>query len=487
MRTWIVIEGKGTLRLGLNLPLFIAAMVTIGASTLVGMMGVWGAAAWGRPVPEWVKVGHSHSSWWAVLIIIAAMVLPSLNLKTWAKRLIIAGTFIGPTFWTGVLATYYEIGGPAIWRMESPITPGTYYELPLLGLVAAIFEFLGFVALGIVGLSAAGIRVPLISTHEPPQRSRYEILSDIEVPRRVFLIPVLAIALSVIVGFGITILFKVTHTPVSPAALVQLHDHSAIIAVSSLTVLLLMSVLNANERIQRIAYRLMLISVPLTIAGLFAFNFIGLHSIVWVAPAGIYYLLILLMIPVALGYFSQRSSSGEHKIQGPHVPAFRWGLAVIYAGLALSIAMGAVVALLWNTNPNVTVTYRQPEGSPYPGPYPAVYLGSAPARGTPRGFELAHLSPGSWYHVGAVWMMVLMVFGPTLIGNRPGLLVLLAVIIPLAPLFNLLTRYLAWLGIPNAAGALWFAGQPLFGFSIVALFIIGVVAVYLVSRGKRQL
>ncbi|MEN3048577.1 MAG: hypothetical protein ABDH63_07370, partial [Candidatus Caldarchaeales archaeon] len=124
-----------TIRLGLNLPLFIAAMIAIGTGTLVGMMGIWGAAAWGRAVPEWEKVGHAHSSWWAVLIVIAAMVLPSLSIKPWAKKLIVAGTFLGPTLWIGVLATYYEIGGPAIWRIEAPAAPGTYYELPLIGLI----------------------------------------------------------------------------------------------------------------------------------------------------------------------------------------------------------------------------------------------------------------------------------------------------------------------------------------------------------------
>ncbi|MEM2941717.1 MAG: hypothetical protein QW304_09260 [Thermoproteota archaeon] len=113
-------SAQPTLKLGLNLPMFIAALIAIGTGTLVGMIGIWTAAAWGRPVPEWEKVGHAHSSWWAVLIMVAALLLPNLQLKPWAKKLIIAGTFVGPTLWIGVLASYYEIGGPAIWRFESP-------------------------------------------------------------------------------------------------------------------------------------------------------------------------------------------------------------------------------------------------------------------------------------------------------------------------------------------------------------------------------
>ncbi len=149
-----------TIRLGLNLPLFVAALVSLGTGTLVGMLGIWGAAAWGRPVPEWEKVGHAHASWWAVLIMIASMVLPSLQLKPWAKKLIIAGTFAGPTLWVGVLASYYEIGGPKIWRFEAITAPGSYYEIPLLGLLAGIFEFLGLLALGAVALSASGVKIP---------------------------------------------------------------------------------------------------------------------------------------------------------------------------------------------------------------------------------------------------------------------------------------------------------------------------------------
>jgi len=98
---------------------------------------------------------------------IAAMVLPSIALKPWAKMLVIAGTFIGPSLWVGTLAFYYEIGGPAFWRVSNPAAPGTYYEIPVIGLAASFFEFVGLLALGSVALLASEVTIPLISAKEP--------------------------------------------------------------------------------------------------------------------------------------------------------------------------------------------------------------------------------------------------------------------------------------------------------------------------------
>ncbi|MEM4189029.1 MAG: hypothetical protein QW544_00755 [Candidatus Caldarchaeum sp.] len=471
-----------TLRLGLNLPMFIAALIAIATGTFVGMLGIWTAAAWGRPVPEWEKVGHAHSAWWSVLILIAALVLPSLQLKPWAKKLIIAGTFAGPTLWVGVLASYYEIGGPSVWRLESPTLPGTYYELPVIGVVAFVLELLGFVALGIVGLSAAGINIPAITAKEPQPKSRYEFLSEVEVPRRIFLIPTLLIALGVIVGYAINAVFKLVHQPVSPSALVQLHDHTALLSTSSMLLLTMMSVMRVRPRIQNLAFWLMQVGLPLTFLGLLAFNFGALPSVVWVAPAAIYYLLILLSIPVALGIYSTvKGETKEHA--GGRLTAFNTALTVCLVGLAILIAVGAYVAVTWDVSPNITVTYKQPEGVPYPGPYPAKYLGTAPVKETPRGLENAHLSPGSWYHVAIAWLLILSLFGASLFGaNRVGLLYLFAITIPMAPTFNMLGRFLAWLGIPNGIGALWFAGHPLKGFNLISLFITALLATYVAGR-----
>ncbi|MCS7145166.1 MAG: hypothetical protein RMJ28_00025 [Nitrososphaerota archaeon] len=475
-------NGGRTIVLGLNLPMFVAGLVAMGMGTLVGMLGIWGAAAWGKPVPEWEKVGHAHSSWWGILIMIASLVLPSLGLKPWVKKLIVAGTFVGPTLWIGVLATYYEIGGPTLWRLEAPTAPGTYYDIPVIGLAASGLELLGFVALGLVALSAIGLNIPLLSTKEAPPKSRYEFLTEIQVPRRIFVVPTIAIIVSVLVGFALTALFKAVHQPISPSALVQLHDHAALLATSALLVLLVMHVFDVRERTRAIGIRLMEISLPLTIVGLLVFNLTGVHSIVWVAPAGIYYLLLLLAVPVSLGFYSW----GEPPASGARVTAFNIALGVCFVGLVILVATGAYIALNYDTTPNVTVTYKQPQGSPYPGPYPAVYIGTAPAVNTPRGLENAHLSPGSWYHAAIAWLLILSMFGTVLIGEkRPGLLYLFAFTIPLAPTFNMLGRFLAWLGIPNGIGALWFAGHPLKGFNLISLFVITVIALIILSR-RRQ-
>ena len=62
------------------------------------------------------------------------------------------------------------------------------------------------------------------------------------------------------------------------------------------------------------------------------------------------------------------------------------------------------------------------------------------------------------------------------------MLYLYAITIPLAPTFNMLGRYLAWLGIPNGIGALCFAGHPLKGFNLISLFIVAVLAVYVLRK-----
>jgi hypothetical protein len=478
-----LVAGKeDKIRLGLNVPLFVAGIVSIGVGTLVGMVAIWWYLAWKELAPFWQKVSHAHAAWWSALIIIAAMLLPSLNLKPWVKKAIIAGTFVGPVFWVGVLAAYYELGGPAIWRFEVRELVGAYYEIPLLGVVAGILEFLGFLSLGLVGLSASGVNIPFLSTSSPPPRSRFDLISDVEVPRGVFRVPTLVIIFGVLVGFFITSVYKMAKLPITPAALVQLHDHTALIATSAMIILLVLSVLGVGERVFRAAYTLMLVSLPLVTVGLVAFVAAGLHSIVWVAPAGIYYLMIPLALLAAAGLVRTRASGGPS-----FMPSLKAALAVCLAGITILVAQGAVIALVWSNNPYVTVTYKQPEGSPYPGPYPSKFIGTAPVVGTPRGLENAHLSPGSWFHIALTWLVLLAVVGEKIFKGllgRPNLVYLFITTIPAAPLFNMLGRYLAWAGIPNGIGALLFAGHPIKGFNIISLFVIGVIALYLLSRKR---
>ncbi|MEM2020409.1 MAG: hypothetical protein QXU41_06925 [Candidatus Nitrosocaldus sp.] len=493
-----IIELDGSIRLGLSIPLFIAAILSLATGTLVGLLGIWGASAWGKPVPEWEKLGHAHTAWWSILIMVAAMLMPYASLKPTAKRLITIGTFIGPVLWIGMIASYYEVGGPRIWLFTGEDSVHTYYELPILGVGASMLEVLGFASLLLVGLSASGLKIPYL--YSKPEQSRFDLISEVYVQRKIFLIPTLTISAGVLVGFALAGIFKVTHIPIEPAALVQLHTHPAMISTSAMLILLAMSIFNVSSRVFRFAYILMLISLPAILVGLILFNLLALHSLVWVVPAGIYYALLLISIP-AIFKTGRSKGNDNNEEEAKHgailgessslllqhislIPTIRLAVVICLSVLAILVGTGAYIALAYDTTPYTTVTYKQPEGSPYPGPYPDEYIGTAPVKGTPRGLENAHLSPGSWFHVAIAWLIILALFGNRLFENRVGLLTLLIFTIPMAPLFNTLGRYLAWLGIPNGIGALWFAGHPLKGFNIVVLFIIGLISLYVLSKKR---
>ena len=100
--------------------------------------------------------------------------------------------------------------------------------------------------------------------------------------------------LGVIVGFALAAYFKAGGEPIRPSALVQLHDHLVLISTSAVISLLALKVLNVSDGVFRVATRVMEVSLPLVALGLIAFNFLGLHSIVWVLPAAIYYVLPVL-------------------------------------------------------------------------------------------------------------------------------------------------------------------------------------------------
>jgi hypothetical protein len=51
----------------------------------------------------------------------------------------------------------------------------------------------------------------------------------------------------------------------------------------------------------------------------------------------------------------------------------------------------------------------------------------------------------------------------------------------MAPIFNFNGRILAWLDVPYGIGSLYLAGHPIKGFNILGLFVVGVVALYLIG------
>jgi hypothetical protein len=461
---------RGTIRLGLNIPLFVASLISIGVGTFTGMVGIWGYAAQSLVIPEWIKTGHAHAAWWSALILLAAVVVPSLPLASWFRKFLLATAFICPTAWV-VLGEYAHYGLGVEWAM---------YLMP-------VFEITLFIALLGTALTASGVKLPLVTAGEA-KPGRYDILSPVEVDRRIFLVPTLVATVGVITGYAVAGVFKAAGKPVTPAALVQLHDHLVLISTSAVISLLALRILNVSEGVFRAATRIMEVSLPLVALGLLVFVATGANSLVWVIPAGIYYLLPVLAFLAAVGALP-RAKTGEL----PYLSAARAALAFTFAMILVLVAVGAYIGLVWDTTPNVTVTFKQPEGVQYPGPYPAKFLGTAPVKGTPRGLENAHLSPGSWSHVAAMWIITLILVATTVFNEllkKPGLLYMFLVTIPLAPAFNMAGRFLAWwpdlpAGAPGGIGALWYAGHPIKGFNIISLFILGLVLLYMLGKAKK--
>ena len=473
------------IRLGLNIPMFVVSTIAMALGTLIGITGVWGYATRGLIIPEWIKISHGHVNWWAVLLIIVAVLLPGLPLAPWFKSVLLLIALVAPFVWALGFASYYALGvGPAMYLM--PIA-----EIPLM-----------LVLLG-VALVAAGVRVPGITSVEA-KPGRFDILTGITVPSRIFLVPTIVALLSVLVGFFMASAFRAAHKPIEPAALVQMHDHGVIIAASAVIMLLALRVMNVREDIFNLAIRIAQISVPLVFLGLLAFNLFKLHSLVWVIPAGIYFLLPLSVFFTAIGVIPR---AGEPPLA--FAPATRAAIAFTSLVLIVLIATGAYISLNWGTSPDVTVTFKQ-DAWPHVGPYPDPakgYPGSAPVRNTPRGLETAHYSPGSWAHAALMWLVALALIGDKiLVGllNKPGLFYLFAVTVPLAPFFNALGRYLAWAppigpaapalmvpdplfkAAPAGAGALLYAGHPFKAFNIIALFILGLATLYIMSKTVKK-
>ncbi|MFN4046285.1 MAG: hypothetical protein ACK4H7_02980, partial [Acidilobaceae archaeon] len=99
-------------------------------------------------IPEWIEISHGHVNWWAVLLIIAAVLLPGLPLAPWFKTVAIVIAPVAPFVWAFGFMAYYALDvGPAMYLM--PIA-----EIPLL-----------LVLLG-VALVASGFKVPRITSPE---------------------------------------------------------------------------------------------------------------------------------------------------------------------------------------------------------------------------------------------------------------------------------------------------------------------------------
>jgi hypothetical protein len=365
-----------------------------------------------------------------------------------------------------------------VWWHPSP--PGRGRSPPLDYLVYGtgifVIEVWIFATLALVFLAAMGVRLPRFS-QAAPEPSRLELLSPVEFPQTALRVPLLLGGFGLLVGWAMTLAFKARGLPVAPAALVQLHSHTFFFILGYLMTLLAMRTVGVREEVFTLTYRLGLVGLPLLVVSWVVFNVFRLHSLVHVVPSLLYFAILFLGLGGLWGRFGLRAGADEsfHYVRGALI--FTW---ILLIGLA---AVGPVIALGWDTRPDVTVTYKQPEGQPYPGPYPEKYIGTAPVARSPRGLENLHLSPGSWSHVAVAWLLTLMLFadpvGRGLGGFGP--IFLAATTIPLAPWFNAVGRLAAWADLPAGIGALWFAGHPLKFFNT---FLLGAVALVLIRRWR---
>jgi hypothetical protein len=466
--------------LGLSLPMFLGSLIALFSGIFPGILGVWLFAAWKIAVPEFIKVGHAHASWWSVLILLTAFFLPAVPLKPRVKKFVAFTGMVAVPFWMVTLAAYYVSKEARGVVAALPPRPGEEYSLEYLVYGTGIFviEVWFFATLALVLLAAMGVRFPRFS-QAAPERSRLELLTEIEFPRRALWVPLLLGGLGLLVGWAMTLGFKARGLPIAPAALVQLHSHTFFFIVGYLMTLLAMRAVGVREQVFTLTYRLGLIGLPLLVAGWILFNLLRLHSLVHVVPAVLYFAVLLLGLAALWGRFGLRQTEELHFgfVRGALV--FTWILMIAL------VSVGPVLALGWDTRADVTVTYAQPEGQPYPGPYPAKYAGTAPVAKSPRGLENLHLSPGSWSHVALFWLLTLLLFGAPIgrILGRPTLIFLVVTTIPLAPLFNAFGRIAAWANLPAGIGGMWFAAHPLKFFNV---FMLGWIILAMLRRLRRS-
>ena len=469
-------SGSNTMRIGLNVPLFISSLcaILIGAP-LLGLIGVWGFLAQGKAVPSFLKVLHAHICWWSLIIVIASLVVPHLSLKPLVKRLITWGSFLLIPVYVILMTMHYTMAHPYVLSLGAL---GSFYvSFPGVGIFVCESGF--FAVMIALGLLAAGVKIPFL-TDEKGELSRYEISSPVEVPRRAFLGYSIFLTIAVITGFLILFLFTLQHKAISPAALVQMHTHLGIFALGLVMVPLAMSAVGAKKEKIYLASTLGNVVVFLTFLGLLAFILLKTHSIVWIAPGLLY---------VYLLFFGWHSLWGGLGLREGINHFTRIALIFIWGAMLFYALVGPLLGLLYDTHPNVTVTYKQGSAKPsgiYPAsgsdtslhvgayPDPEHYPGTAPVKNTPRGLENLHLSPTSWSHVAIFWLIILLIFGEGILKaiGRPTLIFFLAVTIAQAPFFNSIGRIGAWLDIKGGPGPLYLVGHPLKTLNIIILIVV---------------
>jgi len=465
------------MKIGLNVPLFAASLVAIFiGAPLLGLTGVWGFLVQNQIVPPFLKALHAHISWWSMVILIASLILPSIPLKPILRKTVIAGCFVAMPLYVLAIILHYTFAEPALVSFGFL---GSYY-ISAFGLVGFLIEIAFFGAMTAVSLLAAGFKIPFLTAGNSPQ-SKYDIASEIEIPRKAFLVYAAFLLIAVALGLFILNQFTLQHKPVTPAALINFHTHIGFFAIGSLMMILAASAVGAAEWLVGMILRLSVVALAATAIGFTAFILLDTHSVVWVLPAVFYFAVMILAWLALWGKFGLIP-------RGNHFHFVRGALIFIWGALLIFIAVGPYLALNYNTNPNLTVTYKQPANPLNVGPYPdsTAYSGTAPSKKMPRGLENLHLSPGSWSHVAIFWLIILLVFGEKIFSlvGKPNLIFFLAVTVAAAPVINAIGRIGAWVNLPGGPGPLLLVAHPLKTVNILMLFII--VAVWMKKRRRKN-
>lgn len=263
---------KRSIQIGLNLPVFVASLFSLILGAGIGLVGVWAFAVAKIPVPHLLKVMHAHTSWWSVIILIFALLLPTLPVKRIVKKLITWFSFFFVPLYVAFLFLYYGLA------KEFPIFAGLAFGL----------EVLFFAIIFAIGWLAAGSKLPLISSDKQEQ-SKYDILSNVHIPSKVVSVFSLFLLIALILGWYLLLNFTAPEKPIRPSALVQLHTHIGFFAIGFLMAFLAVSAVGAEEKFNKWGFRLGLAGLVGTFFGLLIFIFGNTHSLFWVVPAMIFY------------------------------------------------------------------------------------------------------------------------------------------------------------------------------------------------------
>jgi len=469
------------MKIRLNLTLFLASLVALFlGAPILGLAGVWGFYVKGMPVPHFLKILHAHTAWWSLVLLLSSLIISSVNLKPFIKRIIIYSSFfIFPLY--ALFITLHYTSNPSIINLG---TFGRFFVTPY-GFLAFLLEFLFFAQMLILIFLAGGLKISFLQQKEEVL-GKDEIESDVYVPRKVFLVYGIFLFISVLAGLFILSNFTLQHKPVSPAALTQLHTHTGIFSVGFMMVMLAMSALGVNIEKLNFFFRFGTLSLLGTVIGLLIFILFKTHSIVWVLPSGLYFIFLIFGWLSLFGKFGLKVPSDNN-----YFHYLRWCLIVIWGALLIYTSAGAYLALRYDVSSDLTVTYKQQGGcieGKHVGPYPDVenYQGTAPVKHNPRGLENFHLSPGSWSHVAILWLLILLIFGKEIFQTikAPNLLFALGVTIVQAPIINSIGRIGAWLDLPGGIGPLFLVAQPLKTLNILSLIVITILFLSIKSKNK---